>query len=410
MKIIQKARIAGAVMLATAGVAVGTAQADSLLAPLVITNSNANIETYFTFRVRGSGVSDQFNVDGGLLNDTIHYHYIQKMTGLAGTPGADIGIKSTEELYTHRVDGGCKIQDNSGKVSSWDVVYQKASAPANIGLVAPGHASLVPPPVADASKPNGWNPVAGPFYGMMVIDDVSNLAPYVGTNGRRDNEGDFIGFAYVVDADTGFVFDYKLLNNSHSKRSGDFKAAYISKKSIDWMWLPTLNPAGAGALNERTAWYTAVTGEGMSGIAENAGGRWDESVTFTQNLREGSQDVKDLYAKNGLPGTGAYDNDEDVVSGPRDLKVTCLGMYSRLDFLTSLQIPATVSGGWKRAHIIANTEGEPGGVMAHGAITYRMDNLVGYAGLPATAGISVQVETSGHVSTGSFGQHPNRGY
>lgn len=405
-KILNKARLAGAVMLATAGVAAGTAQADSLLAPLVIydtTGGNAGTNTYFAMKLRGSGIPDQFNLDGGVLNDTLHYYYIQKTTGMGA--GANTGVTSIQDLHTYAGTGGCHVQNNSGRVSSWDVVFQSATGGNYIG---------------DNSAPNGWDVAAGDFYGMMVMDDQSNL-PEINGDGtlasRRIDEGEFSGFAYIVNTNIGMMLDYKLINNHLSKQSGDFSPGYISKQSIDWMWLPasntrTPNPIGAG-FQERTAWYTAVTGKGMSRAAENTpGSRWDEVVTFTQQPTAGKQDIQtEITAKSSVSGSGAYNNDEDVVSGDKDLTIKCLGLYDRSDFLTSLQIPATNNGGWKPVHVVATSNSGLDTVAGRGALTYRFDDVNGFfnSGIP-DIGITMQVETGGNRNAGGFGSHPNRAY
>lgn len=406
-KILNKARLAGAVMLATAGVAAGTAQADSLLAPLVIydtTGGNAGTSTYFAMKLRGSGIPDQFNVDGGSLNDTLHYYYIQKTTGMGA--GANTGVNSIQDLHTYASTGGCHVQNNSGRVSSWDVVFQDV---------------LGNKPSTDRSAPNGWNALAGDFYGMMVMDDQSNLPENNGDGtlaSRRVAEGEFSGFAYIINTAQGLMMDYKLINNHLSKQSGDFSPGYISKQSIDWMWLPATNtrlggnPVGPG-FTERTAWYTAVTGLGMSRAAENTpGSRWDEVVTFTQQPVAGKQDIQTVItAKSSVSGSGAYNNDEDVVSGDKDLTIKCLGLYDRSDFLTSLQQPATVNGGWKPVHVVATTNSGIDTVKGRGALTYRFDDVNGFFNTTGgDVGITMQVETGGNRNAGGFGSHPNRAY
>ncbi len=407
-KILNKARLAGAVMLATAGVVAGTAQADSLLAPLVIhdtTGGNAGTSTYFAMKVRGSGIPDQFNVDGGKTKDTLHYYYIQKTTGMG--PGANTGVTSIQDLHTYAGNGGCHVQNNSGRVSSWDVIFQDILG----NSIAP-----------DNSRANGWNPAAGDFYGMVVMDDQSNLPENNGDGtlgARKVDEGEFSGFAYIINPAQGIMMDYKLINNHLSKESGNFSPGYISKQSIDWMWLPASNTRLGGmpvgpSFTERTAWYTAVTGLGMSRAAENTpGSRWDEVVTFTQQPQAGKKNIQQtITAKSSVSGSGAYNNDEDVVSGDKDLKIKCLGLYDRSDFLTSLQMPATMNGGWKPVNVVATNNSGIETVKGRGALTYRFDDVNGMFTASGTAdvGITMQVETGGNRNDGKFGSHPNRGY
>lgn len=421
-KMINKARLAGAVMLATAGVAVGTAQADSLLAPLVISDTGSGIETYLAMKMRGQGISDQFTADGGKLTSPIHYYHIQKTQGMSGDPDMNTPVTSVPDLHTYAHNGGCKVTNTSGHGSSWDMIFQQVTSDASTN--PSGTNTNVNP--ADNSVGGGWlrAPVAGDsaFYGMMIIDDVANLASLTGSNGRRDNEGNFSGFAYVVNNASGLMFDYKLLNNPFTKRTGDFKTNWISKTSIDWMWLPATNTRSPNPISplfvERTSWYTAVTGEGMSLEAEQGNGRWDEQVMFTQSDQKDAENITSLYAKNGADAAGAYNNDEQVLSGVKNYKVKCLGLYDRSDFLTTQQFIQTANGGWKRSHIVPVSHSGRDNVRTHGAITYRLDDLNGYqtGNTPATIGggpdigITFQVETSGHLSTSVNKSHPNRGY
>jgi len=418
MKIFKKAQIASAVMLATAGLAIGTAQADSYLAPLVVSTSST--QTYFAFKMRGAGVADEFSVSGGVNPNTsrIHYYHIQKWNN-AGTAPVDSILHGENSLLDNPA-GGCKVSNTSGNGSSWDMILQNFRQTAPAGTADPFILSNGNPGSQDQSQPAGWisalNPKLGnylPFVGMTIIDDVGN-ANIEPSNGRRVNEGDMSGFVYIVNLATGAMVDYKLFNNPFSKRSGDFKTNWISKTSIDWMWLPANNPGGI-ASTERTAWYTAVTGEGMSALAEQQGA-WNESVKFTQTLAnyDAAMDIRPIFRKNGAAAPGAYNNDEQVLSGPKDLDITCLGLYDRTAFLTLQQIQQTYNGGWKRSHIVPVNASGVDNVKAHGAITFRTDIING-----TDLGINIKrgplnptltVETSGHLSTSKNKQHPNRGY
>lgn len=407
MKNLNKANIAGAALLVTAGVAVGTAQADSYLAPLVVSNSTTS--TYFAFKMRGAGVADEFTVSGNSNPNTsrIHYYHLQKWNTADTAP-----VTGIADLRKHPM-GGCHVTNTSGNGSSWDVVYQDVRDRFLFGQADPAF-PLGNGFFNDDSQPAGWlgAPGATPFVGMVILDDVGN-ANIEPSNGRRVNEGDMSGFAYIVNNATGTMVDYKFLNNPFSKRTGDFKTNWISKTSIDWMWLPAnsgdvFNPGAP----ERTAWYTAVTGEGMTALAEQSG-VWNESVVFTQTLADytDAKDIRPMYSKNGTPAPGAYNNDEQVLSGPKDLKITCLGIYDRTDFLTNQQVLQTANGGFKRSHIVPVSASGVANVKAHGAITYRLDILSrgGFWG-GASYNPTFTIETSGHLSTSRNKSHPNRGY
>lgn len=405
MKFLDKAHIATVMILATAGAAVGTARADSVLAPLVISNSKTS--TYFAFKMRGSGVADEFTVAGSKNPNTsrIHYHHLQKWNELDNAPVTGIADLRNNPM------GGCKITNTSGSGSSWDIIYQDVRQTLITGRA--DHAVPLgedPAPPLDESLPAGWlgNATDSPFVGMVIIDDVGN-ANVKPNNGRRLNEGELSGFVYIVNETTGMVIDYKLLNNPFSKKSGDFKTNWISKTSIDWMWLPANNTPPALTI-ERTAWFTAVIGEGMTNLAEQSR-VWNESVKFTQTLDnyKTTKDIRPMYSKNGVDAPGAYNNDEQVLSGPKDFKITCMGIYDRTAFLTNQQVLHTVDGGFKRAHIVPESASGVDNVKAHGAITYRMDTLMTLStGAPMTP--TFTIETSGYLSTSKNKAHPNRGY
>lgn len=407
MMIIVKKQLLKMILIASAGCISSAVQADSVLAPLVIVDPVNFTETYFAFKMKGKGISDVFSSIGkNPLDSSLHYYYIQKLDS------NDKPVINLKGLYDNVSTGGCKVTNSSGLGSSWDVVIQTASKSIN----ATSSNFLV----SDQSQPSGWleggkfSP--GPFYGMMVIDDVLNLASVDGDNGRRSgSEGELSGFAYIINAATGLMFDYKLLNNPFSKRTGDFKASLISKTSIDWMWLPSDNRIFPALSKERTAWYTAVTGLGMTMNAENEGkGKWDEEVLFTQTDQLNTNSLKSVYMKNGVTGTGSYGNDEQVLSGTRDLKVKCLGFYDRNSFLTSQQINQTALGGWKRVHIKPLSVSGVSKVKAFGAITYRLDDtngwFNGFIASPKSIGASFIVETSGTLANTRNNQHPSRGY
>jgi len=363
MKILKKAQIAGAVMLAVAGVAVGTAEADSLLAPIVVQSSAGGIDngegwsTYFAFKMKGS---NSFG-NGG---DAIHYTYIKKGTSLA----------DLEDL-----DKVCTMENNMGKGSKGDMIYQRADG---TKMYYTGQIPI------DGSAPNGYS--AGPFAGMMVIDDVSQL-------GKQD--GDMSGFAYLVHPAEPTVLSYKLLNNHHSKESGDFSIGFISKTAVDFMWLGS-SPT-APALAPVTAWTLAVTGRDMTRHEGSYNSTYGLTVRVSQK-RRGENDSPEDAVK------GAYNNDEVVISGDRELKVTCMGSFSHSAFLTPLQNAGSQWGGWTRKSIIAQPDAYAGPdtpKVASGAIVYRADSndVMGYSTYT-----TMQVETGGHLAAGH--NHVNRPY
>lgn len=340
----------GAIAAAVAGslMVSGVASADSVLAPLVI-GLNDGPQTYFSLKVRGAGTANARMAS----SSDLHYVWFKKGSTLA---------------HLADLNRACTVSNNNGRTSPWDMVFQRAvgsaavstgSASTNMNLLGspnPATAAL------DASTPNGYT--AGDFVGFVTITDKAN----VNTNPAvKDlaNEGEMSGFGYVVDAANSFVLDYKLLNNHRSKVEGDFSAGFISKKSIDFSWMPTSIAT--------TEWLTVVTGEDML-KADSGSGKYDATVLFSQQTLAGS--VSPQMPTGGVGFSGAYNNDEKVTSGGVEFKVTCMGAYGRGTILDELQSADTTNGGWKRMSIQnATTTGAAVATtqVASGAITYKAE-------------------------------------
>lgn len=383
MKSFRKAQIAGAVMLATAGVAVSTAQAESLLAPLVIQGTNG-WNTYFAFKM------------GQTSSNRIHYTYLQK----GNTVGALIE-------YTQ----GCQISDNTGAGSPGDMIYQRADGAkmyyTGLGLttnaIDPNTGNLVD---ADKSSPNGFS--TGPFVGMIVL------------NTDNDQDGDMSGFGYLVNPVGPTILDYKLLNNHHSTTEGDFSIGFISKTAVDFMWLSSVPNGGSlipphvdfagnvipGGIVPVTGWTLSVTGPDMAKHGLQADGtQWSSmynaTVNVSQQRRGGNTSPAEMVA-------GAFNNDEVVVSGDLPFPVTCMGSFTHNSFLTPLQNLSTQWGGWTRKSIVGQVGAPAAGYEARtatGAIVYRADSDM-LNGLSAFT--TMQVETGGHLAAGH--NHVNRPY
>lgn len=396
----------GAVAAAVAGslMVSGVASADSVLAPLVIGLDNGP-QTYFSIKARGTGA---VNARMGSTTD-LHYVWFKKGTALSALAN---------------LAGKCEVSNNNGKVSPWDMVLQRAvDNDADVNL----------DPVDDLSKPNGYS--AGNFVGFAVITDNANKNANPAVKDLA-NEGELSGFGYVVDAANSFVLDYKLLNNHRSKIEGDFSAGFISKKSVDFSWMPVDIAA--------TEWLTVVTGNDML-KADSGAGEYDATVKFSQDTLAGSVSPQ-------LPtgGSGVYNNDEKVTSGGKNFNVTCMGVFGRNQLMNTLQLSDTLNGGWKRMSVGAVTGTNQ---VASGAIVYKAelidfspttpyvgggvakeilsDNGMSVFGTvsyknalgsstdgeaydinnpyPAGYVVSFQPETSGHLSS-SPEPHPNRPY
>ncbi len=416
----------------------GVVSADSLLVPLVASDDGTGghaYETVLSFKIRGNGNASQGNF-GNFAGDLgpVHYTWIQKGT----TPA-----------HMYQLNRACNIQDNYGRMSSWDMMFQDVSglggANAN-GHLNNGSPSGAFPLGSDGSAP-AFLPAGGPFYGMLVIDDQQNITPA----GTKGNDGDMSGFSYVIDLANGFVYSTKMLNNHKSTTSGDMASGFISKKSIDFAWMPV------DIVN--TKWLVSVTSDnmtnaGVSGIAGtgNSGSVYDATVAISQNTRPALGGAVQDSPRGPLGmSTGAYDHDERSVSGEANVNVTCMGIVGRgsgagglgatmfdnpnapigmTGILTPGQEANTRNGGWARRSVTPLVTAAYR-YKASGAIAYKAEHGINAAmnvqsdvndfntTLAATAGAvsltagtgvlnAFNIETGGHLTVGA--NHANRPY
>ena len=383
MKSFKKIQIAAAVMAATAGIAVSTAQADSLLAPLVV--ADTNYATYFSFKVPGA--------TAGSMDDTVHYTWIKKGTSLAALFGPENRAKP------------CTITNNAGKASKNDMIFQDSR----------GRVATPAGPHNDGSTPNGYN--ATGFVGMAVITDTTNMPANNGTS--VPSEGGMSGFAYIVDTATGDIQDYKLLNNHRSLLDGDFSAGFTANKSVDLSWMGSfqgaylVNPGVPGiftGVTAQTGWTAMVTGPDMAQDGGLFSSVYDVSAVLSQNTRtaNGVVDATQDSPQGAMApyGTkGVMDNDEGFTSGNVSVAVTCMGSFVRGDMMDAQLLADTRYGGWTRLSI--STQDGATGVNPHrasGAMVYRAD---AFAIKPhQTPVLTMQPETAGHLRKGH--NHPNR--
>lgn len=434
-KILNKARLAGAVMLATAGMAAGTAQADSLLAPLAVDDTSWN--TFFAFKMQGANGF----APGNRPTDPIHYTWIQKGTAWQHlmVDFVDLGPTAADNDDVAYGPKPCDTYDNFGRGTANDVVFQRARTGSVGGPPAPFVSNNVF--INDNSVPNGFDNgttaalAAGNshFAGMVVIDDFLNTDTT--GQGSAAPEGNMAGFAYLVNAGANLLLDYKLLNNHQRAVSGDFSIGFISKHVVDLMWVPdnnigaVLNPipnpngnGSAGTLDtsNTTNWYAAVTGPDMANETNGYNSVYGLQVVLSTNQRGAGLVVNEVpgLALEDAPTNGfaqAYDNDERALSGDTPLTITCVGAFQRDDFLTGPQAASATNGGWARRSIIPLTDQFAGAntpKQATGAIVYRgdtftnlFDNDVGATGAPS---MTLQVETGGHLNP--VANHANRPY
>ena len=413
-----KLTLASAVMLATGGLALGTAQADSLLAPVVINDTVAGVPmgapgtgivpasgflTYFAIKVRGA---TSFGAGG----DQLHYIWIKKGTSLLNLYDPTGLLRDTNGDAVNYRNTPCTMENSPGGTSRNDMIFQQTS---NYGLATNNvRPSGVPydnaaPPVVpgsvgrDLSTPSAY---PGDFVGMTVISDVANLG-----GGSGSPEGDMSGFAYIVNTNNGDVADYKLLNNHHSAEEGDFSIGFISKHAVDFAWLSTGLPGiplftANRADRVKTGWTVSVTGPDMAKHSGAYNNIYGLTVQISQQQRSGEDSPQNM-------GVGAYDNDERPISGDNPVNVTCMASLNVNDILTPFQIANSTNGGWMRKSIIPLADAYAGTYTpktARGAIVYRSDSIDidGPGGFRADR--TMQVETGGHLAPGA--NHVNRPY
>ncbi|MFZ1568888.1 MAG: hypothetical protein WAT29_08730 [Thiolinea sp.] len=361
------AAVAGSLMIS------GVASSDSLLAPLVI-GINDGTQTYFSIKVRGTGAT---NARMSGMSD-LHYVWFKKNLD------SESGQAAVNALNV--INRPCSVSNNTGRVSPWDMVLQRAVADRSnaggaviggnginfgqVNLLGAGWATVQgwdTLAAEDLSQPNGYT--AGDFVGFVTITDKANVNPDPAVK-NLVNEGDMSGFGYVVDVANSFVLDYKLLNNHRSKVEGDFSAGFIAKKSVDFSWMPVYIAD--------TSWLVVATGEDML-KADSGAGRYDATVLLSQDALANSASPQDP-----TNGSGVYDNDEKVTSGAVNTRVTCMGMLYPDNIMSALQLADTVNGGWKRmsiqnstTRVVDNNVGIPVTVpttqVASGAIIYKTE-------------------------------------
>lgn len=393
-KMLNKTRVAGAVMLATVGVAAGTAQADSLLAPVVINDTTAGFQTYFAYKVKGSV---GFTAPSP---DRLHYIWIRKGTSILNLYDPTGLLRDGNGDQIDYTATPCIMENTFGKTSKNDMIFQQTST------YGPGSLNRYPSRVAvpgDQSVPSAY---PGNFVGMTVISDFSNI-----DEKRGAPEGDMSGFAYIVNTNNGDVADYKLLNNHHTAAEGDFSIGFISKTAVDFAWLGTGVP-GVAPFTEfqpnrvKTGWTVAVTGPDMAKHSGSYNNIYGLTVLISQDQKPG----EDSPQNTGV-GSGGYDNDERPYSGETRQSVTCMAALNVTQLASPFHIALSGNGGWIRksiipqpdAYALANTPKE-----ASGAIVYRSDSIDidGPGGLRPDR--TMQVETGGHLAPGA--NHVNRPY
>ena len=352
---------------------VTSVQADSLLAPLVISDIANGFETTLSFKVRGTGAADhswaRFGANEANISK-LHYIWLQK--------GSTIGamFNRTKE---------CNHVDNNGLVSPWDMVSQTVNPTLQILAQVAGTDATVSG-INAGGNPGGRiaNPAA-PFYGMAILDDVASL------KSKGNVEGNSSGFAYVINYFTGMMLDYKLVNNHKTAESGNFSAGFARKTSVDLSWNP-LN-------RDLTLWLAVATGPGMT-----SGNGWAGAINISQQLNNSLGLGKQVTPKVPHGGsTGVYNNDEVNLSGDTPLDITCMGMFTRANFMNPTQLAGTVNGGWTRKSIVGSN-GSTGGMI------YKAELKLIPSIISGTAVTAFQSETSGHLATSGTGPHPNRPY
>lgn len=350
--------LAASLCVASATFGTTIAQADSLLAPLVISDIANGFETTLSFKVRGTGTPNlKWNQLGNQGSEVSSLHYIWLKKG------------TTIGSFFNRTKG-CEHVDNNGVVSPWDMVNQSINT--NLNFLAQ----------TQGTDQTTTNHPATPFYGMAVLDDVASL---------DKSEGNSSGFAYVINYFTGMMLDYKLVNNHKSSTSGDFSIGFARKSSVDLSW----NPIN----RDLTLWLAIATGKGMT-----SGDGWAGKIKISQQTNTALAHQLSPKVPHG-GDSGVYNHDEVNISGDTAIDITCMGMFTRDNFMSQTQRNSTVNGGWTRKSLVGS-DGATGGMV------YKAELKLIPTILSQSAVASFQPETSGHLSSkGTDGvPHPNRPY
>jgi hypothetical protein len=297
---------------------------------------------------------------GGDITD-LHYTYLKKSNNLGGMFAAN--------------PNGCELDDQNGKISSWDMLTHTVDPIVDIFAKDPGSDQ------STAYTPAGFPTAA--FYGMAVIDDVQNL------NGAI--EGNVSGEVNIFNLISGTLLDYKLVNNHRSTTSGDFSVGFTRKSSVDLQWNPTNR--------DFTFWLGVATGANMT----SSGSIYNGGMTISQNTRPGNSSP--MVPHNKFPNTngGVYNNDERNYSGNTPVNINCMGLFTRADFMNNSQQVNTAQGGWTRRSIVGDAAG-----IADGGLVYKSAFKIFPSIFSGRAILSFGSETSGHLAAGN--EHPNRPY
>lgn len=354
--------MAAAVALST--MAMGSAKADSLLAPLIISDLvGTGFETIISLKIRGNGVQN----NNFATVSPVNYTYLRK--------GFNLG-------HMFNLNRECTHENGPGTMSPWDMNTHTVEPLVDVLAKTPGTDQSV------AFTPASWA-FGAPFYGMAVIDDLDSVA----TTGNV--EGNSSGFGYVINYVTGSMFDYKLLNNHKSTAQGDFSVGFTRKTSVDLSWNPLFRTP--------TIWLGVATGDDMTN-----GSAWDGSIRISQDTNTALGNITPTVP-HAAPGpipvnkTGVYNNDELNISGDNPVNITCMGLFTYPDFMNATQLVNTVfNGGWTRKSIIGDGVRSTGG-MVYKAELHLIPSIISNSGV-----VSFQPETSGHLS--AVGPRPNRPY
>lgn len=276
--------------------------ADALLAPYIKVDVTNGVNTYYMLKTRGQGlVNAGWNLFNPLTTHNLHFRLIYKPL--------PAGI--SEQLTS------CLESDLQGTVSAQDMVY---------GDLFSGGLNF------DLSDPPAFFSTG--YEGFMVIAEELTLVLATGL------EGEFTGFAYVINAVGNEMVSYKMLNdindaNGTRDTSGlpagvagigsDWTGPVVAKNVFDITWWPT------NLVN--VSWPTIVLGTNMfnSGI-----GNWAGSVRL-----QGAQDPT-----TGAPGI--YNNDEKIVSNAIPKPIVCAGMVTLNELVAAGTLPSVANGGWTR--------------------------------------------------------------
>jgi len=309
----KKLASAVAVAVGASAVALGTAQAGTILFPQIAISPN--ITTVISVMNAGDG----YERPVGSGNETLHYRYYWK-PWLDKTYNAD--DPNTIQTENRCVERNRYLPTSKNDIQTFDI--------GNVAFGSAGRGVMF----LDASVNNDWD-------NDPVNYSLGDEATLLGGEGAHrafllvDNDSeapwgpDLAGEALIIDIAGGSAFGYQAFAN---RRSSDFE--FDDFASFQYSLVAYMAP------DEVTTRFAVTVLDGESG--DNMAQRtvYDNTAHIGVRVLDGLWDDPDSET---VPGV--YDRDENFFSGGIDRPVTCLGAWDIEDLYPDAAF-STPGGGW----------------------------------------------------------------